>query len=280
MTTTQLALFEPSPDESVSWQDRPLRLELLGPLARGEAMALWREVEARLSNQRLMCSSIWTETWLSHFGTLVPHRFAIARRGDECCGVALLTNGVQQYDGPMPIKTWHLGTAGEPDADSVCIEYNSLLVGDEDRDDFAGQLMAWKTLRRCWSTFLMPSSRESPRTTSIFKRRVMRALSRLKDWGDVLVPACVVRSDNSASPWVNGPPPLSVPRRSCSNSSNFIRRVGHHSVNRGFMRAEGFASSISIWFDDSCRLERWGCTESRHQTVSSVPRRSFSMTSE
>lgn len=143
MTKPTLTLFEPIPDEVSAWQQRSLRLEILGPLARPDAMKLWREVEERLSNQRLMCSSVWTETWLKHYGSLVPHRFAIARRGDVCCGVALLTSGVNQFDGPMSLRTWHLGTAGEPDADSVCIEYNSLLVRDEDRTDFTQQLGSW-----------------------------------------------------------------------------------------------------------------------------------------
>ncbi|MEK6261012.1 MAG: GNAT family N-acetyltransferase [Planctomycetota bacterium] len=121
----------------------PLRLELLGPAARSAAMPLWREVEASLSNRRLMCSSVWTDTWLSHYGALVPHRFAIARRDGKPCGMALLTSGVGQHAGPFPLRTWHVGTAGEPDADSVCVEYNSLLVRNEDRLDFARQLVAW-----------------------------------------------------------------------------------------------------------------------------------------
>ena len=143
MTNTTLTLLEPNSNAAAPCHERPLRLEVLGPLARPDAMTLWREAEARLSNQRLMCSSVWTETWLTHYGSLVPHRFAVARRGDVCCGVALLTSGVNQFDGPMPLRTWHLGTAGEPDADSVCIEYNSLLVRAEDRTDFARQLVAW-----------------------------------------------------------------------------------------------------------------------------------------
>ena len=143
MTNTTLTLLEPNSKATAPGHERPLRLEVLGPQALPDVMKLWREAEARLSNQRLMCSSVWTETWLKHYGSLVPHRFAIARRGDLCCGVALLTSGVNQFDGPMPLRTWHLGTAGEPDADSVCIEYNSLLVRDEDRIDFTRQLVGW-----------------------------------------------------------------------------------------------------------------------------------------
>jgi len=143
MTNSARTLLEPKSNAAAPDHERPLRLEVLGPVSRLDVIKLWREAEVRLSSKRLMCSSLWTETWLKHYGSLVPHRFAIARRGDVCCGVALLTIGVSQFDGPMPLRTWHLGTAGEPDADSVCVEYNSLLVRDEDRTEFARQLVAW-----------------------------------------------------------------------------------------------------------------------------------------
>ncbi len=133
----------------------PLRLVLLGSTDRVAAMVHWRKIEAALSNRRLMCSSIWTETWLNHYGALVPHRFAVAHRNGIACGMALLTCGVQQHDGPLQMSTWHVGTAGEPDADSVCIEYNSLLVRDVDRTEFFRQLLAWiNTQSDCDQTHL------------------------------------------------------------------------------------------------------------------------------
>ena len=133
---TETSRTEPMPS-------RPLWLQLLDSSERSAAMRQWREVEASLSNRRLMCSSTWTETWLDHYGALVPHRFVIATRGGQPCGMALLTSGVGQHAGPFPLRTWHVGTAGEPDADSVCVEYNSLLVRDGDRIDFARQLLQW-----------------------------------------------------------------------------------------------------------------------------------------
>ncbi len=123
--------------------DSTLSLDVLGPSSRVEAMRLWSELEARLSNRRLMCSAVWTDTWLTHFGSQIPHRFAVARRGEIPCGIALLTSGIGQHAGPFPLKTWHVGTAGEPDADSVCVEYNTLLVSEADRHDFADALRRW-----------------------------------------------------------------------------------------------------------------------------------------
>ena len=73
----------------------------------------------------------------------MPHRFVIAHRNGIACGIALLTYGAEQHDGPFQLDTWHVGTAGEPDADSVCIEYNSLLVRPEDRTEFFRQILGW-----------------------------------------------------------------------------------------------------------------------------------------
>ncbi len=142
MTTLTINNTEPLSLPSPVPQMEPLRLELLGSSERSAAINLWRQIESSLSNRRLMCSSIWTDTWLNHYGALVPHQFVIAKRGQTACGMALLTKGVAQHAGPFAVRTWHVGTAGEPDADSVCIEYNSLLVCDEDRNAFSRLLVA------------------------------------------------------------------------------------------------------------------------------------------
>ena len=120
-----------------------LRLELLPSSHRTEAMRIWRELEVRLSNVRVTCSSDWTETWLRHYGGVVPHRFAVARREGTPVGIVLLTSGVGQHAGPFELHTCHIGTAGEHDFDSVCVEYNTLLVRNEDRAAFALALWDW-----------------------------------------------------------------------------------------------------------------------------------------
>ena len=103
-------------------------------------MREWAGLEERLQSSYLTCSYDWTQTWLNHYGDLVPHRVAIATHDDEIVGMCLLTNGVQQYEGPFTIKSVHIGTAGEPEADSVCVEYNRLLVPPEFRAQFVGEL--------------------------------------------------------------------------------------------------------------------------------------------
>lgn len=132
----------PSPPIALG-QCAELQLRFLSASARTEAISLWRVLEIELVNQRLTCSSIWTEIWLNHYGDLIPHQFVVGVRDGKVCGIALVTQGKGQKAGPFTMKTRHLGTAGEPESESVCVEYNSLLVSPQDRLDFANAIWQW-----------------------------------------------------------------------------------------------------------------------------------------
>jgi CelD/BcsL family acetyltransferase involved in cellulose biosynthesis len=100
-----------------------------------EVMALWKQLEQSVPNVGLACSFDWTDVWLNHYGDVVPHEFALLHDQDgRLRSVVLLTTGVGQKDGPVPLKTLHVGTAGELDADSACVEYNQILVDPNYRD--------------------------------------------------------------------------------------------------------------------------------------------------
>ncbi len=106
------------------------------------SLAEWRTFESQFGNVPLTVSADWTTAWLDAFGDLIPHWFVLARESssNNVVGACLVTRGVAQKDGPLPIRTLHLGTAGEPDADSVCVEYNDLLVEPAARDSFCEAL--------------------------------------------------------------------------------------------------------------------------------------------
>ncbi len=97
-----------------------------------------------------MCSSVWTENWLDQYADLLPHRFVIARRNGRVCGVCLLTEGVDRRDGPLRLHSLHLGTAGEPEADEVRVEFNRLLVEPADRAEFVRQLLQRLSAESDW----------------------------------------------------------------------------------------------------------------------------------
>ncbi len=100
---------------------------------RAEALQLWNELEQRIGHLGLPCSADWTEAWLNAYGDLVPHTFLLARDPETSTlqGICLICEGVGQKDGPIGIRTLHVGPAGEPDSESVCVEYNRLLVAPE-----------------------------------------------------------------------------------------------------------------------------------------------------
>ncbi len=143
MTTSTLVTSSHLSMHRTSAETQELKLRMLPASSRATALSEWRLLEVELSNTRLTCSSLWTEIWLKHYGAIVPHQFAIASRGGLTCGIALLTQGVDQHTGPIALKTWHVGTAGEPEPDSVFVEYNSLLARPDDQVDFGCALWNW-----------------------------------------------------------------------------------------------------------------------------------------
>ena len=110
-----------------------LSLEVRPSTDRAEILQLWTELEQRIGHLGLPCSADWTEAWLNAYGDLVPHSFLLAHNPETSTlqGICLICEGVNQKDGPLNIKTLHVGPAGEPEADSVCVEYNQLLLAPE-----------------------------------------------------------------------------------------------------------------------------------------------------
>lgn len=117
-----------------------------------DCLQIWQTLEAQFEDVPLMCSSVWTSTWIEQYGDLVPYSFVVASRDQIPCGICLLTEGVEQFDGPLPIKTLHLGTAGEPTADSVCVEYNSLLIQPADQSAFMKALLELLSDHPTWDS--------------------------------------------------------------------------------------------------------------------------------
>ena len=126
--------------DAVTTPSARLDIVLRDAAAAPEILREWYRLEQTVEGCPLACSAEWTRIWLRHYGDLVPHRFAIGRHLGETCGIVLLTRGVGQKDGPFAIKTVHLGTAGEPEADNVCVEYNGICVQNDCRSEFVEEL--------------------------------------------------------------------------------------------------------------------------------------------
>jgi CelD/BcsL family acetyltransferase involved in cellulose biosynthesis len=166
-----------------------LRLRIAGPEAAREA---WAAVEAT-TTLPLACSWRWTELWLRHFGDVVPHRFAIAERGDVPVGVALVTRS-----GSLATpkgRTLHLGTAGEPPGASVVVEHNALATVAGEEAAFARALVAQLRREQGWQRLALdgftPAALE-PLRAALPGLRVradvapVTDLRRARETGDVL----------------------------------------------------------------------------------------------
>ena len=140
---------------------------------RDTALALWRRLEHRwVESQRaanlrtptpvpLMASSFWMRLWLDHYGADIPHEFVVLDGPAGPGGIALLTRGRGRKIGPFPIVTRHLGTAGERPGESVCVEYNRLLVLPEFRQTFAEQLVTHVLHDKSWESLCMDGFEEA-----------------------------------------------------------------------------------------------------------------------
>jgi hypothetical protein len=124
----------------------PLCIEFEPSEHRQRVFREWQALELSLRTVPLSCSTGWVESWLSSYGDLVPHRFAVGRIDGRMCAATLVCQGVGQKDGPCSIRTLHLGTAGEPDQHSACVEYNAVLAEPGLHGVFLRKLL--DTLRR------------------------------------------------------------------------------------------------------------------------------------
>lgn len=121
---------------------RKLSLEIRPSTDRADVLKSWIELEQRIGHLGLTCSPDWTEAWLNAYGDLVPHCFLLAHDATGTLqGICQICEGVDQKDGPVRIRTLHVGPSGEPEADSVCVEYNRLLVSPEFEAAFAGLIV-------------------------------------------------------------------------------------------------------------------------------------------
>jgi len=128
-----------------------VRIELVPSSARAVAAARWRHLEPACDGLGLTNSWAWVAPWLTHYGEQVPHAFAFGVKGNADIGAAVVTFSTIRIKW-IGVPSVHLGTAGEPDAETTYVQRNQLLVNAAQLDDFAAALVAWIP-QRPWSRF-------------------------------------------------------------------------------------------------------------------------------
>lgn len=122
-------------------------MRVLAAGSRPQAATAWTAIEADMDQPSIMCSWDWTETWLAHYGQIVPHRFVLGEEDGRPRGIALITEAAR---GRLRAPTIALGTAGEPLDASVFVERNRLVARAQDRRSFATALMDELARDRGW----------------------------------------------------------------------------------------------------------------------------------
>jgi len=91
-----------------------------------ELAPAWELIHNRCPEASFFLSREWVDCWLATFGAdLNPELLAFVRDG-EAVGCCVLVTRTQWVRG-IPLRRVYLNCAGEDEADSTCIEYNSLL---------------------------------------------------------------------------------------------------------------------------------------------------------
>ncbi len=125
------------------------------------AMTVWRQLSTRLSKTSMTTHPVWVQNWIDNYGDVVPFRFLVAEADGQVRGIALLTSGIEQKYGPFPVKTLHVGTAGEALQGTIKVEYNRLLVDPEFAQPFLTGLVDTINNDTSWEMFCLDGFSES-----------------------------------------------------------------------------------------------------------------------
>jgi CelD/BcsL family acetyltransferase involved in cellulose biosynthesis len=98
--------------------------------SRAQLKDWWRTLESR-ADTGFFTTWSWIEPWLDLLPPALSPRLLVAREGTQVVGLGLLTEGRATVLKRVPVRCWHLHTTGDPDLDSVAIEYNDFLVARE-----------------------------------------------------------------------------------------------------------------------------------------------------
>lgn len=86
----------------------------------------WAGLVERCPHATFFVSPPWVETWLDAFAARLDPQIVLFRDDGEVIGACLLARSVVRK-GPFTLRRLSLNTAGEPDEDSPCVEFNTLL---------------------------------------------------------------------------------------------------------------------------------------------------------
>ncbi|MCA8986934.1 MAG: GNAT family N-acetyltransferase [Planctomycetaceae bacterium] len=172
---------------STSASNNCIRVEIIEDQAQG--LHLWRELGQKIQNVPLSASPAWIETWLDQYAGEIRVQFLTGYRGDQLIGCCLLGRREVRVLPGLSVTELFIGTAGERHGHSVCVEYNDVLVIENERADFIhailqqlGQTPGWHrlTIPGVHADISAPWCAEIPQLR-LRKRQVLSRESRFFD---------------------------------------------------------------------------------------------------
>jgi CelD/BcsL family acetyltransferase involved in cellulose biosynthesis len=136
----------------------------------------WTELEREASNATFFVSEKWVGAWLSVFGEQLRPEILLFRAGTTLVGACLLVTR-WRWRGPVPVRRLVLNTAGEDDADSPWVEFNTLLCRDGWENSVASTVAA-HILKREWDELVLPGMCDVPASAYLLSALGGRAVRR------------------------------------------------------------------------------------------------------
>ncbi|MGA2596363.1 MAG: GNAT family N-acetyltransferase [Bryobacteraceae bacterium] len=110
---------------------------------------IWTEL-AETSQSSIFMSPLWVETWLETFGDLVKASLVTFQNDRSSVGTCLIVEPRRSWK--RPLRRITINASGEPDEDTLYIEFNSLLCREEWIDSAVSALAAC-VRGRSWDEF-------------------------------------------------------------------------------------------------------------------------------
>src|SRR5438046_2009537 len=101
---------------------------------------IWRQLEISNKDVGLTCRWDWVKTWIDHYEDVVNYWFVAGVQNNIPCGIALFTKETNRKL-PLSVKSFHIGTSGEPYQDMVRMINNTLLTTPESKEIFYSALI-------------------------------------------------------------------------------------------------------------------------------------------
>lgn len=125
-----------------AYDDKPIDIYLFDKSFLPKVKIIWNYLETQIDVRGITCTWDWVSTWLEQYHDLVDYWFCVGMSNGSPCGITLVTKETHRPL-PLPIKSFHIGTNGEPYKDQIRPIYNKILVKEDKRLAFCQSLVAY-----------------------------------------------------------------------------------------------------------------------------------------